>query len=74
VQLFNARTGTGTGIVFDDFNEVAMNWALNTGLDLYQDKRTWRKLVRNGMLMDYSWERQGRVYVDMYRQMLGRQR
>ena len=29
VQLFDPRKGTGTGIVFDDFNEVAMNWALN---------------------------------------------
>ncbi len=74
VQLFDPREGTGTGIVFDDFNEVAMNWALNAGLDLYQDKKTWRKLVRNGMLMDHSWERQGRIYVDLYRQLLGRQR
>ena len=74
VQLFNPRTGTGTGIVFDDFNEVAMNWALNAGLDLYQDKKTWRKLVRNGMLMDHSWERQGRIYVDLYRRLIAQAR
>jgi len=30
--------------------------------------------VRNGMLMDHSWERQGHIYVDLYRQLLGRQR
>ena len=73
VQLFDPRSGTGTGIVFDDFNEIAMNWAINAGLDLYQDKKAWRKLVRNGMLKDHSWERQVRIYVDLYRQLLGRQ-
>lgn len=69
VELFAPGSGTGTGIVFDEYSDIALNWALNTGLDLYQDKKTWRKLVRNGMAMDYSWERQGQVYVDVFRQL-----
>jgi len=69
VQLFNPEAGTGTGIVFNEFNDIALNWALNTSLDLYQDKKTWRKLMRNGMAMDYSWERQGQIYVDLFRRL-----
>jgi len=67
VQLFDPHSGRGTGIVFNDYNVPALGWALNYGLDLYQDKKTWRKLVRNGMAMDFSWERQGQVYVDLFR-------
>ncbi|NND44354.1 MAG: glycogen synthase GlgA [Xanthomonadales bacterium] len=70
VQLFEPSTGKGTGIVFDDYNEIALSWGLNTGLDLYRDKKAWRKLVRNGMAMDYSWERQGQVYVDLFRRLI----
>jgi hypothetical protein len=28
--------------------------------------------VRNGMAMDYSWEKQGRIYVDLFRRLTGR--
>ena len=70
VQLFEPATGKGNGIVFNDYNEVALKWALNAGLDLYRDKKAWRTLVRNAMAMDYSWERQGQVYVDLYRRLV----
>jgi len=70
VQLFEPATGKGNGIVFNDYNEVALKWALNAGLDLYRDKQAWRTLVRNAMAMDYSWERQGQVYVDLYRRLV----
>ena len=70
VQLFEPRSGKGTGIVFDEFNGAALNWGLNTALDLYQDKKTWDKLVQNGMAMDFSWKRQGQHYVNLFRQLL----
>ncbi|MFT5140621.1 MAG: starch synthase, partial [Rhodothermales bacterium] len=67
VQLFEPSSGNGTGILFNDINEVALNWAMNTALDLFDDKKTWRKLMRNGMSMNYSWQQQGQVYVDLFR-------
>lgn len=69
VQLFDPATGSGTGIVFDDFNDVALDWALNTALDLYADRKQWRRLQRNGMAMDYSWEHQGKLYVELFRKL-----
>jgi len=69
VSPFETASGKGTGIVFNDFDDAALDWALNTALDLYQDKKTWRKLVRNGMAMDYSWDRQGEIYVDLFRRL-----
>jgi len=70
VQLFQPSSGKGTGIVFDDYSASALEWSLNAALDLYQDKKSWRKLVRNGMAMDYSWKHQGQIYIDLFRQIL----
>jgi starch synthase len=71
VQLFDPATGQGTGIVFDHYDATGLRWAIDFGLQLYQDKRSWRKLMQNGMAMDYSWKRQGQVYVDVFRQLTG---
>jgi len=69
VQLFDPHRGEGTGIVFNDYIAPALGWAMTYAFDLYQDKKTWRKLVRNGMAMDFSWERQGQIYIDLFRQI-----
>ena len=70
VQHYDTRTGTGTGVVFNDFNAQALEWALNTALDLYATPRHWTRVVRNGMQQDFSWERQGGEYVALYRRLI----
>ena len=69
VKLFNPATGEGTGIVFNDFDRPGLTWAITTALDLFADKKAWRRLVKNGMSEDFSWDRQGQHYVDLYRLM-----
>ena len=66
VQHYEPAPGTGTGVVFDDFNPGALEWALNTGLDLYAQPAHWARLLRNGMAQDFSWERQVGQYVALY--------
>jgi starch synthase len=70
VQHFDPATGLGTGIVFNDYNAEAVTWALNTALDLYQNKGMWRRLMQNGMAQDYSWSRQVRGYVELYESLV----
>jgi len=69
VQHFDVATGLGTGIVFNDYNEVAVSWAIGYALDLYQQKGAWRRLVQNGMAQDFSWNRQVQRYVDAYERL-----
>ncbi len=71
VQHFDAATGAGTGIVFNDYNEQAVSWAISTALDLYQHKGAWRRLVQNGMAKDFSWKKQVQRYVEAYEQLAG---
>jgi starch synthase len=70
VQHFDAAAGSGTGIVFNDYNAEAVVWAVNTALDLYQNRGMWRRLMQNGMAQDYSWSRQVRGYVELYESMV----
>jgi starch synthase len=73
VKHFDPDTGpdmnNGTGIVFNDFDGAAVMWALETALKLYKDRAVWERLMRNGMREDFSWEKQGALYVALYRSL-----
>lgn len=71
VQQYDPAAGEGTGIVFDDFNAEGLESALNMALDLYAQPEHWRRVVRNGMVKDFSWEKQGGKYVEIYRRLAG---
>ncbi len=70
VQHFDAATGQGTGVMFNDYNTGAVSWAIATALDLYQNRGAWRRLVQNGMAQNFSWNRQVRQYVDLYSRLI----
>jgi starch synthase len=70
--MWDPQSGQGTGVVFNDFDAPAMRWALGTALDLYADRETWRRIMRNGMTRDFSWRTQGREYDRLYEQLAGR--
>jgi starch synthase len=71
VQHYDPATGTGTGVVFNDFDAPALEWALDTALDLYAQPAHWSRMVRNGMSQDFSWERAAGEYVGVYRRLTG---
>jgi len=70
VVPYDPATGEGTGIVFDSFDAESLEWALNTALDLYGQPEHWSRLVKNGMAQDFSWERAGAQYVELYERLL----
>ncbi|MDH3665275.1 MAG: glycosyltransferase, partial [Alphaproteobacteria bacterium] len=67
VQQIDATGKQGTGVLFRDYDEPGLSWAINRALDLFEDKPLWRRVMRNGMAMDFSWEQQGTEYVDVFR-------
>ena len=66
VQQIEPAARQGTGILFHDYDETGLSWAIDRALDLFEDKPLWRRVMRNGMAMDFSWERQGAKYVDVF--------
>ncbi|MBV8909543.1 MAG: glycogen/starch synthase, partial [Gammaproteobacteria bacterium] len=71
VEHYDRSSGAGTGIVFNDFDVPALEWALNTALDLYGEPHHWTRVMRNGMERDFSWKHQGELYVELYRKLIG---
>ncbi|MEQ8207344.1 MAG: glycosyltransferase, partial [Woeseia sp.] len=69
VQLIDPEDGSGTGVVFNSYNEAALAWAINTALELYQNKALWKQVVQNGMAQNFSWTRQAQQYVELFRKL-----
>ncbi|HXY97237.1 MAG TPA: glycogen synthase GlgA [Steroidobacteraceae bacterium] len=71
VEHYDPASGSGTGVVFNDFDPPALEWAVNFALDLYGRPQQWSRLMRNGMLRDFSWQRATSEYEAVYRRLTG---
>lgn len=60
------KNGTATGIIFNDIDKHALMWGLDKALDLYDDKPQLRKVQRNGMKMNFSWDKAAGEYLQLY--------
>jgi starch synthase len=69
VQHFDPASGTGTGVVFNDYDTGAVTWGLETALDWYGRKPLWQRIVANAMAQDFSWERRVGEYLALYERM-----
>ena len=70
VEHYDRERGSGDGVVFNDFDAPALEWALNTALDLYAQPPHWARMMRNGMRKDFSWQRQAGQYLELYRRLI----
>jgi starch synthase len=71
VSLYAPAHGSGTGIVFENYDAPALRWAVETTLELHAQPQHWHQLMTNAMAQDFSWERQGALYIDEYRRLVG---
>ena len=69
VQLFNSRTGRGTGFPFDNHDAQGLTWGIQAALAHYKDPATWRKVMQNGMAQDFSWAVQAKQYEQLYERL-----
>jgi starch synthase len=70
VAPYNRFTGEGTGFGFATFNAHDMMAAVRLALAVYQDKATMRKLRRNAMGLDNSFEKSAEQYRALFRSMV----
>jgi starch synthase len=69
VRPYNPRTGHGTGFMFADYDPRALLEALRTALGVFPNKKRWTRLQKNGMRVDFSWDRSAGEYVKMYKRL-----
>ena len=69
VTLYNWEKQTGTGFVFEHYNGESLRWAMEYAISTYANRRAWRKLMRNSMKQDFSWEKQVQKYIGLYKKV-----
>lgn len=66
VENFDSTKKTGNGLVFSDFNVFSLFATIIRALELRKNNKLWRKLQRNAMESDFSWEFSAREYIKLY--------
>lgn len=59
----------GTGFLFKDYAAQEFLWTIKRALDIFQNKKAWRQIQRNGMNRDFSWEKSAKVYMSLYKKL-----
>ncbi|RKX19473.1 MAG: glycogen synthase GlgA [Candidatus Zixiibacteriota bacterium] len=69
---FDENALTGTGFVFKEYSSAQLFKTIKRACQVYEKKRIWNKLVRQGMSIDFSWESSARKYLELYRKALNK--
>jgi starch synthase len=70
VHKFNDKTGEGTGFMFKSYDSAALLKELNRALKTFEDKKTWNRIMKNGMKSDFSWNSSAKKYLELYKTIL----
>ncbi len=72
IEEWNPKLGTGTGFKFEVLKASGLLDAIDRALASFNDKKSWKKLMRNGMDQDYGWAQPAREYARVYEQVANR--
>ena len=70
IRNFEPTTEQGNGYKFYDYSADRLAEKFYEALMVYYDRDVWRRLQRNGMQEDFSWERSAHNYLNAYRQLV----
>jgi starch synthase len=69
VRIFKNKI-SGNGFVFKKYSPLALLRTIKIALRLFKNKKIWRKIQKNGMKEDFSWENSAKKYLKLYHQLL----
>ncbi len=72
ITSFDPGTGEGNGFKFKPYEPDAFLTAIREAVECFEAPKTWKKIVKNGMKADYSWDRSARAYLGLYESVLKR--
>ena len=61
--------GSATGFAFDDESVPALQAAIARAAGFYRQPALWRRMMRQAMTRDFSWDAAARQYLALYREM-----
>jgi len=71
VKPYNKYDGSGTGFTFANYNAHELLFTMKDAVALYySDKPAMKKLVRQAMREDFSWNASASRYLELYKELL----
>jgi starch synthase len=70
IEDYDAATGNGTGFKFYRYEGRELLKAIERAISVYRNKTAWRKMMKQAMLKDFSWEASAKKYVNLYKNLL----
>jgi starch synthase len=56
-----------TGFSFNNYSAFALTTAVKRAISTFDNNKIWQKMQINGMKEDFSWERSGKNYIELYK-------
>ena len=69
IEQVDPVTGEGTGFKFTPYDSGELLRTIQCALHVFKDRTTWRKIIKNGMCKDFSWESSAKKYIHLYRSL-----
>ena len=70
VIKYNEKTEEGTGFVFKKYTAVEMLKEIKRAVKIFENKKSWQKIMRAGMKLDFGWDVSAKRYIELYKTML----
>ena len=72
IQDYDPLASMGAGFLFHDYSPYALLESLKRAFCVYTDTRKMKKMVADGMKMDFSWKNSASRYIELYREAIKR--
>ena len=70
VIKYDEKTEEGNGFVFRKYDATEMFKEVKRAVKLFNDKKTWQKIMKSGMKSDFSWDLSAKKYIEFYKTIL----
>ena len=64
------KNNRATGFVVNNVNSASLLVTIQRAIKIWEDKTTWRKIQKNGMQRDISWDSSANAYLNLYQKTL----
>jgi len=71
---FGLQNKMANGFWFSKYSSNALLNAVRRALKFFKDKNKWKKLMINGMIMDFSWDNSAKSYLTLYEKIIKKRR
>jgi len=66
IEQYNSHTNSGNGFKFDSYDSKSFLNAVEQAVGLFQDRKSWKKLMLNCMKHNFSWDSSAKRYLELY--------